>query len=65
MVKLTREEQKEFVQSEPGVFRPVKGGWGRQGHTNIHLPAANIQIVRKALAVAWRNTAPKRLLTNR
>jgi hypothetical protein len=65
MVKLTREEQKEFVRSNPGVFKPVKGAWGRQGSTNIHLPAANIAIVREALSAAWRNTAPKRLLSNR
>lgn len=65
MVKLTREEQKEFVRSNPGVFKPVKGAWGRQGSTNIHLPAANIAIVREALSAAWCNTAPKRLLSNR
>jgi len=65
VVKLTREEQKEFVRTNRDVFKPVKSGWGRQGQTNIHLPAANIHIVRKALAVAWRNTAPKRLVTNR
>jgi len=29
------------------------------------LPAATIDIVRKALTAAWRNTAPKRLFKNR
>lgn len=62
VVKLTREEQREFVRSNPDVFKPVKGAWGRQGHTNIYLPAAKIQIVRKALIAARRNTAAKRLL---
>jgi hypothetical protein len=62
VVKLRPDEQKEFVRYNPDVFRPVKGAWGRQGGTNIHLPAANIQVVRKALTAAWRNTAPKRLL---
>jgi len=64
MVKLTRDKQKEFVQSNPGVFKLVKGAWGRQGATNIYLPAAKVEIVRKALTAAWRNTAPKRLLRN-
>jgi hypothetical protein len=65
VVKLSREEQREFVRSDPGVFTPVKGAWGRQGHTNIYLPAAKIEIVREALTAAWRNTAPKRLSGNR
>lgn len=61
VVKLTPDEQREFVRSESKVFQPVKGGWGRRGHTTIYLPAAKINIVREALSVAWRNTAPKRL----
>src|SRR3982751_2261038 len=65
VVKLTPDEQKEFVRSNPDVFKAVKGAWGRQGGTNIHLPAARIDVVRDALAAAWRNTAPKRLSGNR
>ena len=65
MVKLSPDEQKEFVRTSPGVFTPVKGAWGRQGATNIYLRAATINIVRKALNAAWRNTAPKRLSKNR
>jgi hypothetical protein len=62
MVKLSVDEQKEFVRRSPGVFKAVKGAWGRQGATNIHMPAARIRVVRDALSAAWRNTAPKRLL---
>ena len=65
MVKLSPDQQKEFVRSSPGVFTPVKGALGRQGATNINLPAATIKIVREALTAAWRNTAPKRLSKNR
>jgi hypothetical protein len=65
MVKLSSDEQKEFVRRNQGVFAPVKGAWGRQGATNIDLPAARIKIVREALTAAWRNTAPKRLLKSR
>jgi hypothetical protein len=65
MVRLSSDEQKEFVRSGPGVFTTAKGAWGRQGSTIIYLPAATIDIVREALSAAWRNTAPKRLLKNR
>jgi hypothetical protein len=65
VVKLTRDEQRELVRNESKVFQPVKGAWGRRGHTTIYLPAAKIDIVREALALAWRNTAPKRLQQNR
>ena len=65
MVKLTPDEQKEFVRSNHVVFTPVKGAWGRQGATNIDLAAARIKIVREALNAAWRNTASKRLSKSR
>jgi hypothetical protein len=63
-VKLTRDVQGEFVRNNPGVFKPVKGAWGRQGATIVSLPAATSNIVCEALAAAWRNLAPKRLLRN-
>ena len=65
MVKLSPELQKEFVRTSPGVFKPVKGAWGRQGATNINLPMATTDILREALAAAWSKTAPKRLSKNR
>jgi hypothetical protein len=37
MVKLSPEMQELYVAVEPTVFRPVKGAWGRQGSTNVHL----------------------------
>ena len=64
VVKLTLNEQKRFIQSDPNVFQPVKGAWGRRGNANVYLPAATIGIVREALSAAWRNTAPKPLLKN-
>jgi hypothetical protein len=65
MVKLSADDQKEFVRTSPGVFTPVKGAWGRQGATNIYLPAATIDMVREALTAAWRRAEPKRLSKNR
>ena len=61
MVKLSAEQQAEFVRDDPDIFRPVKGAWGRQGATNINLPVATTAIVREALTAAWRRAAPKRL----
>ena len=62
MIKLTPEEQENFIRASPDVFRPVKGAWGRRGNTNVYLPKAKIDQIRKALVVAWHNTAPKRLI---
>jgi hypothetical protein len=61
MVKLTPQQQRTFVKSEPSVFVPVKGGWGRQGCTNVHLEDADVQTLQSALLAAWRNVAPKKL----
>ncbi|HEV2045810.1 MAG TPA: MmcQ/YjbR family DNA-binding protein [Chthoniobacterales bacterium] len=63
VVKFTPGEQRNCFRSDPNVFQPVKGAWGRRGSTSIHLPAAEIEMVREALAAAWRNVAPKRLMT--
>jgi hypothetical protein len=61
MVKLTPDEQELFIAMEPGSFQPVKGGWGRQGATNVRLRSATKSVAREALAVAWRGRAPKSL----
>ena len=61
MVKLMPDEQRKFVESEPKVFVPAKGGWGRRGSTNVRLRAARKSSVKLALLAAWRNAAPKRL----
>jgi hypothetical protein len=61
MVKLTPDQQAQFARSEPEVFQPVQGAWGRRGGTKVCLPEASAASVRRALVAAWRNTAPKRL----
>jgi len=62
MVKLTPDQQEVLVQAEPAVFEPINGAWGRRGATYVRLEAAKEPAVRQALAAAWRNTAPKRLV---
>jgi hypothetical protein len=61
MVKLTPEQQSMMVEAEPEIFRPVPGGWGRRGSTNVRLTKADQKTLRSALAMAWRNVAPKSL----
>jgi hypothetical protein len=61
MVKLTPEQQQEFVHDHPKIFAPVEGGWGLKGATHVRLKAATKAALRPALAAAWCNTAPKRL----
>lgn len=63
MVKLTPEQQDELVRTEPEVFVPVNGGWGRQGATRVRLKAAKKGIVQQALAAAWENRVAKPKLT--
>lgn len=61
MVKLTPEQQEALMDAEPRVFAPIKGAWGRGGATNVRLTAAKAARVRLALALAWRNVAPRGL----
>ena len=63
MVKLPPKQQVFFIEAEPKVFAPAKGAWGLRGATIVHLRAAKRVSLRRALAAAWRNVAPKRLST--
>lgn len=62
MVSLTPAQQARFVREHPDVFKPVKGGWGVRGATQVFLPKAKVGALREALEVAWTNRAPKRLV---
>jgi hypothetical protein len=64
-VKLTLEQQEEFVRELPEVFIRIGGGWGRMGMTHICLAKANEDVVTGALRAAWmqrkeKNTGTKR-----
>jgi hypothetical protein len=58
MVKLTPEQQAEFVRAKPKVFEPCNGAWGRRGATKVILRAATKTVVVPAIVAAWENTAP-------
>ena len=49
MVKLTPEQQSMLVEAEPEIFRPVPGGWGKQGYTNVRLAKADATTLKSAL----------------
>ncbi len=59
MVKLTPEQQSVLVDAEPEIFRPVPGGWGKGGATNVRLAKADATTLKSALMMAWRNIAEK------
>lgn len=59
MVKLTPEQQSMVVEAEPEIFRPVPGGWGKGGSTNVRLKNADTTTLRSALTLAWNNVAPR------
>jgi YjbR len=63
MVKLTPDQQRAFIKDEPKVFKLASGAWGRQGYTNVYLPAATATIVRAALHAAAKNVGSKRKKT--
>jgi hypothetical protein len=59
MVKLTPEEQREFMRMAPKTFVPSAGAWGRQGCTNVRLDAADESTVRAAMMLAWQDVVEK------
>jgi hypothetical protein len=52
-VKLSPEEQREFIRTHPKTFSPASGAWGRQGWTNVRLDQAERAAVRAAVVLAW------------
>lgn len=56
MVKLTPEQQEEFVRAEPETFVPAKGAWGRSGCTMVQLASADGDTVGEAMTLAWQQT---------
>jgi hypothetical protein len=59
MVSLNPEQQHDFVRMHPDMFQPVKGGWGRQGATQVLLAKADEATVERALRIAWQNKTQK------
>ena len=60
MVKLTPEQQTEFIEKQPGTFAPCQGAWGQRGATSVHLASVTKSVLEDALAAALQNTATPR-----
>jgi hypothetical protein len=60
MVKLPPDQQQSFADLKPPAFEPVRGGWGRQGATNVLLKAVKEDALRGALTLAWQNASRKK-----
>ncbi len=61
MAKLTPEQQRYFIESEPSGVAPASGKWGDGGATIFTLANADADTIRNSITAAWRNTAPARL----
>ena len=57
MVKLTPEQQEDFIRDYPGTFAPEAGAWGREGCTRVTLAAGDEEAVGEAMTLAWQNVA--------
>jgi hypothetical protein len=60
MVKLTPEEQAEFMRLKPKMFTPSPGAWGRQGCTNVVLARADARTLRQAMTLAWEGALARK-----
>jgi hypothetical protein len=61
VVKLTPDQQAMMTEVRPDLYQTVPGAWGRQGSTFVRLAAADAATLRRALAMSYRNVAPKKL----
>jgi hypothetical protein len=62
---LTVELQQAFLEDRPGLFLPIKGGWGRMGATHIVLAKADEDSLRGALTTAWKLRKEKNAKTKK
>lgn len=60
MVKLTPDQQQDFVRENPDAFAPESGAWGRQGCTRVRLDAIDEDTLGLAVTLAWRNAVESR-----
>ena len=56
MVKLTPEQQQDFMSTDDDVFAPASGAWGRQGCTTVRLALVEEDKLGEAMTLALQNT---------
>jgi hypothetical protein len=66
MVKLTPEQQDDYLEAHPHSLESVHGVWGAQGATFVKLTGkgtVTVALLREVVTLAWRNAAPKSLVS--
>jgi len=63
-LRLTPDQQADFVAEQPDVFRPIPGGWGRMGMTHIRLAKVSEDVLEGALRAAWNLRVQKNAKTS-
>ena len=56
MVKLTPEQQQQFMKALSDAFAPESGAWGRQGCTKVKLAVVDEETLGHAITLAWQNS---------
>lgn len=56
---LTVDQQRQVVDSDPGIFSPATGDQGARGWTDAAIGALDKAAALSALAMAWANAAPR------
>ena len=56
MVKLTPDQQEDFISGDSAAFVPASGAWGRQGCTTVRLDSVVADKLGEAMTLAWQNT---------
>jgi hypothetical protein len=62
VLRFKPDQQQMLCEAEPEMFQPISNAWGRKGWTNLVLAKADAKTAKSALWMAWKNTAPKKLL---
>jgi len=60
MVKLTPDQQDQFIRGAPDAFAPEAGAWGRAGCTKVTLKAVDEEQLGQAMTLAWQNSGKKK-----
>ena len=63
-LKLTVEQQAEWIADAPRQFEPAPGGWGRMGMTLVRLDAP-VDVIEGALRVSYNNVMMKQQVKRR
>ena len=57
MVKLTPDQQQQFLVDHPDAFAPAAGAWGLGGATIVTLAAIDAETLGEAMTAAWSNVS--------